>query len=207
MELYQDRHINFFLYNIMGKKTRRNSTRKNMMRKMYGGLDANGKQTWTEYIYGVDSGNRTWYEWATSLPSTVFSSSENAGNTVVTTVENAGITVKDAAAGVITGVADSVKNAVAGVDGDSSEQQPATQQSTTQPTAEILSFGQGGRRRRRRTKMRGGDFIPNSAFTNAMEVHDIQMASPQTLVGGRRRRRKSSRKIRKSRRSRSSRRH
>ena len=61
----------------------------------------------------------------------------------------------------------------------------------------------GGRRRRhRRTKMRGGDFSPNSAFTNAMEVQNIQMASPQTLVGGRRRRKSS----RKSRRSRSSRR-
>lgn len=165
-----------------------------MMRKMYGGLDANG--------------NRSWGDWFKSLPSTVFSSSEKAGDTVVTTVEKAGNTVKDTAAGVITNVANSVKDAVDGVDGDSSQQ---AAQSTTQPAAETrepVPFGtEGGRRRRRRTKMRGGDFIPNSAFTNAMEVHDIQMASPQTLVGGRRRRRKSSRKIRKSRRSRSSRRH
>ena len=45
-----------------------------------------------------------------------------------------------------------------------------------------------GRRRRRQPKMRGGDFSPNSPFTNAMEVQHIQTAPPQTLVGGRRRR-------------------
>jgi hypothetical protein len=60
----------------------------------------------------------------------------------------------------------------------------------------------GRRRRRTKIKMRGGDFSPNSPFTNAMEVQHIQTAPPQTLVGGRRRR-KSSRISRR----RSSRRH
>lgn len=77
----------------------------------------------------------------------------------------------------------------------------------------------GGRRRRHRNRMHGGDFIPNSPLSgfssNATEVHDIKMAQPQTLVGGRRRkssrrrgksRGKSQRKSRRSRRSRSSRR-
>lgn len=66
---------------------------------------------------------------------------------------------------------------------------PASQQSPSM-------FGsQGGRRRRK--KMRGGDPMPNTPFTTAMELQDIKMASPQTLVGGRRRR-KSSRRSRKS---------
>jgi hypothetical protein len=49
----------------------------------------------------------------------------------------------------------------------------------------------GGRRRRRRKRMNGGDVMPNSPLSgfasDAMEVHDIKMAQPQTLVGGRRR--------------------
>ncbi len=57
----------------------------------------------------------------------------------------------------------------------------------------------GGRRRKR---MNGGDFMPNSPLSgfasDAMEVHDIKMVQPQTLVGGRRRRRKSSRRRGKS---------
>ena len=73
----------------------------------------------------------------------------------------------------------------------------------------------GGRRRRRGKRMHGGEVMPNSPLSgfasDAMEVHDIKMAQPQTLVGGRRR--KSSRRKgksrgksqRKSRRSRSSR--
>ena len=187
----------------MGKKTRRNSIRKNKMRKMYGG-DA------SDWFTSDANKNRSWEDWWQSLKSRTHDTSEKVYNEA----EKAGNTVKDTAAGVITNVANSVKDAVDGVDGDSSQQaaqstqQQAAQSTQQQAAAEKLSFGsEGGRRRRRRTKMRGGDFIPNSAFTNAMEVHDIQMASPQTLVGGRRRRCKSSRKIRKSRRSRSSRRH
>jgi hypothetical protein len=68
----------------------------------------------------------------------------------------------------------------------------------------------GGRRRRRVNKMSGGDFMANSPLSgfasDAMEVHDIKMAQPQTLVGGRRRRRKGSKRrgrtARKSKRSR-----
>ena len=64
------------------------------------------------------------------------------------------------------------------------------------PPQSTSMFGsQGGRRRRK--KMRGGDPMPNTPFTTAMELQDIKMASPQTLVGGRRRR-KSSRRSRKS---------
>ena len=73
-----------------------------------------------------------------------------------------------------------------------------------QPQPQQTPQTAGRRRRRRQPKMRGGDFSPNSPFTNAMEVQHIQTAPPQTLVGGRRRR-KSSRRSR--RRRRSSRRH
>ena len=191
----------------MGKKTRRNSIRKNKMRKMYGG-DASDWFT-SDYWFTSDANkNRSWEDWWQSLKSRTHDTSEKVYNEA----EKAGNTVTGAFTGAVATVETAVKNvgsdAVDAVTGTTEQQavQPAVQPAAE--TRETVPFGsEGGRRRRRRTKMRGGDFIPNSAFTNAMEVHDIQMASPQTLVGGRRRRRKSSRKIRKSRRSRSSRRH
>ena len=185
----------------MGKKTRRNSIRKNKMRKMYGG-DA------SDWFTSDANKNRSWEDWWQSLKSRTHDTSEKVYNEA----EKAGNTVTGAFTGAVATVETAVKNvgsdAVDAVTGTTEQQavQPAVQPAAE--TRETVPFGsEGGRRRRRRTKMRGGDFIPNSAFTNAMEVHDIQMASPQTLVGGRRRRCKSSRKIRKSRRSRSSRRH
>ena len=193
----------------MGKKTRRNSIRKNKMRKMYGG-DASDWFT-SDYWFTSDANkNRSWEDWWQSLKSRTHDTSEKVYNEA----EKAGNTVTGAFTGAVATVETAVKNvgsdAVDAVTGTTEQQavQPAVQSTTQAAETETVPFGtKGGRRRRRRTKMRGGDFIPNSAFTNAMEVHDIQMASPQTLVGGRRRRCKSSRKIRKSRRSRSSRRH
>ena len=54
--------------------------------------------------------------------------------------------------------------------------------------------GTGGRRRR---KIRGGNSVIPASYkfgVDAMEVNNIRMAKPQTMVGGRRRRRKSSRR-------------
>lgn len=78
-------------------------------------------------------------------------------------------------------------------------QQPYSVAPTQPPTYPVApTYPVGGRRRHRRKKMRGGDFMPNSPLSgfssDAMEVHDIKMAQPQTLVGGRRRRRKSSKR-------------
>ena len=65
----------------------------------------------------------------------------------------------------------------------------------------------GGRRRRRRKRLHGGNVMPNSPLSgfasDAMEVHDIKMAQPQTLVGGRRRRKSSKRRGRTARKSKS----
>jgi len=112
--------------------------------------------------------------------------------------------------GATVGAADAVVSTVATTSKKTTDYLGITTPSGSQGTTE------GGRRRRRRHKrMHGGDFMPNTPLTgfssNATEVHDIKMAQPQTLVGGRRR--KSSRKKgksrgksqRKSRRSRSSR--
>jgi hypothetical protein len=88
-----------------------------------------------------------------------------------------------------------------------------------QPAApEMIGFGQqattsGGKRRKKRRRMRGGNgdqsnigsvSVTPSMYkygSDAAEVHDIQMAQPDTLVGGRRRRRGSRSRGRSRRRS------
>ena len=126
-----------------------------------------------------------WFKSSDTSNSTnaVYDSSHNVVNSVYDTSKNVG-----------SGFYNSLTNVFSSNKSSTPPTQPAQ-------SPNFSAFGNtGGRRRRRRTKMRGGDFSPNSAFTNAMEVQNIQMASPQTLVGGRRRRRKSSRRSRSSRR-------
>jgi len=118
------------------------------------------------------------------------------------------IGVAKKAANATVGAADYAVGTAANIPGYLGITSPDSQGTPAAPAA-------GGRRRRRHKRMHGGDFMPNTPLTgfssNATEVHDIKMAQPQTLVGGRRR--KSSRRKgksrgksqRKSRRSRSSR--
>ena len=171
----------------MGKRTARIHSR-NGRRRMHGGVDANGNRTWNEFMFGVDntnaSGNKNWTDWWQSLKSTTYNNSEKVSNAITDAGTNA---------------VNTIEKTVTGNSTQQGEYDAFGNTGTSTPT--------GGRRRRRKRNMHGGDFSPNSAFTNAMEVHDIKMASPQTLVGGRRRRRKSSRRSRRSRRSRSSRHH
>ena len=75
------------------------------------------------------------------------------------------------------------------------------------PQPPAYAVASTGGRRRRRKRLHGGDVMPNSPVSgfasDAMEVHDIKMAQPQTLVGGRRRRKSSKRRGRTARKSKS----
>ena len=79
----------------------------------------------------------------------------------------------------------------------------ASPQSTTTPSSQPTTAAG-----RRRYRMRAGNGVMPSMSkfsSNAMEVNNIQMAQPNTLVGGRRRRRSSQRRSRRRRTSRRSR--
>ena len=148
----------------------------------------------------MSGGDWSWmnpFRWGNSNPTDATTDADATG--IIGVAKNAAKAVTDGA--------DAAVGAVAkGADDVTGYFNPNPQAPAPAPT-------EGGRRRRHRKRMRGGDFIPNSPLTgfssNATEVHDIKMAHPQTLVGGRRR--KSSRRRGKStrkrqRKSRSSRR-
>jgi hypothetical protein len=102
--------------------------------------------------------------------------------------------------GATVGAADAVVNTVA-----TTSKKTTDYLGITSPDSQDVAPSGGRRRRRRRKSMSGGDFMPNSPLTgfssNATEVHDIKMAQPQTLVGGRRRRKSSRRRGKSSRKS------
>jgi hypothetical protein len=188
MGLYQDRHINFFLYNIMGKRR----TRRNGRRRMHGGdfwgyftgkSDDTGAPVTGTSVTATNGSSGSF-----NNPFGYFNSNKSSTQPSLLDKLNPFKSSPPATA--------SEQPATASEQPATASEQPAT--ASEQPASAFGTNKEGGRRRHhRRTKMRGGDFSPNSAFTNAMEVQNIQMASPQTLVGGRRRC-KSSRKTRKS---------